>query len=59
MTNECKLWRFNMPSIWSAGTDCICPRHAGAHTNVAFYDGHVARLDLTTDMVAHPPGDPL
>lgn len=48
-----------MPYRWNAGDDCIYPRHAGARTNVAFYDGHVATLDLQKDVVEHSLGDPL
>lgn len=43
---------------WTAGDDCIYPRHAGTRANVAFYDGHVASVDIEKEIVAHPPGDP-
>jgi prepilin-type N-terminal cleavage/methylation domain-containing protein/prepilin-type processing-associated H-X9-DG protein len=43
---------------WTAGDFCIYPRHANGRTNVAFYDGHVASLDLQDDVVAHSFGNP-
>lgn len=43
---------------WAANQDSIYPRHAHGRTNVVFYDGHVATLDLQNDVVAHGPGDP-
>jgi prepilin-type N-terminal cleavage/methylation domain-containing protein/prepilin-type processing-associated H-X9-DG protein len=37
----------------------VWPRHGNGHkANVAFYDGHVAPVDLVTDLLAHPNGDP-
>ncbi|EIP99794.1 hypothetical protein OpiT1DRAFT_04324 [Opitutaceae bacterium TAV1] len=38
----------------------VWPRHGGnKKANVAFYDGHVAALDLIEDLKKHPDGDPL
>lgn len=48
----------SMPNRWASGDFCIYPRHTGAKSNALFYDGHVAALDLASDVVAHPPGDP-
>jgi prepilin-type N-terminal cleavage/methylation domain-containing protein/prepilin-type processing-associated H-X9-DG protein len=38
----------------------VWPRHGNGHkANAAFYDGHVASIDLVADLQAHPNGDPL
>ncbi|AHF89715.1 hypothetical protein OPIT5_05210 [Opitutaceae bacterium TAV5] len=38
----------------------VWPRHGGnKKANAAFYDGHVAALDLIEDLKKHPDGDPL
>jgi prepilin-type N-terminal cleavage/methylation domain-containing protein/prepilin-type processing-associated H-X9-DG protein len=38
----------------------VWPRHAGkTKANAAFFDGHVAPVDLLADLKAHPAGDPL
>lgn len=36
----------------------VFPRHGGK-ANVAFYDGHMASVDVERDLIAHPIGDPL
>lgn len=38
----------------------VWPRHGGkTRANAAFYDGHVASLDLVADLMKHPEGDQL
>lgn len=38
----------------------VWPRHGnGRKANAAFYDGHVAPVDLIADLQSHPNGDPL
>lgn len=38
----------------------VWPRHGGqTKANAAFYDGHVAPIDLVADLKNHPNGDPL
>lgn len=44
-----------MSNQWASGAFTIYPRHQGTRTNVLFYDGHVASLDLAKDIVARPP----
>lgn len=36
----------------------IYPRHGGKFANVSYYDGHVGRVDVAEDIIAHPAGDP-
>ena len=48
----------NDPSFSGGDPWNIFPRHKG-RANVAFYDGHVASVDIDRDIIAHPPGDPL
>lgn len=48
-------WDGNFDLDWS-----VWPRHGNKNkANVAFYDGHVASLDLIADLKDHPNGDPL
>ncbi len=35
----------------------IFPRHWKKKANVAFYDGHIASVDVQTDILNHPPSD--
>jgi prepilin-type processing-associated H-X9-DG protein/prepilin-type N-terminal cleavage/methylation domain-containing protein len=48
----------NDPSFSGGDPWNIFPRHKG-RANVAFYDGHVASVDIDRDIIAPPPGDPL
>lgn len=48
----------NDPSFSGGDPWNVFPRHKG-RANVAFYDGHVASIDVAQDLIAHPPGDPL
>jgi len=47
-----------MPNRWSAGNYCVYPRHAGGRANALFYDGHARSVDIATELVANPIGDP-
>jgi prepilin-type N-terminal cleavage/methylation domain-containing protein/prepilin-type processing-associated H-X9-DG protein len=48
----------NDPSFSGGDPWNVFPRHNGK-ANVAFYDGHVASVDVAKDLIAHPPGAPL
>lgn len=47
------------PGLWAGGDWAMYPRHAGGKCHALFYDGHVAALDLKTDLIDHQIGDPL
>lgn len=49
---------FPSGGTWSAANNWNAfPRHKG-RVNAVFYDGHACALDVQSDLVAHPPGDP-
>lgn len=52
--------RFPNEAGYSSGGDFwnIYPRHGMTKANVLFFDGHAATVDLVSDIVDHPPGDP-